>query len=89
MGNSRNTSGLAHEVSHGCTDVYLELDLQTRLHHPTVLLGSIPQRKLYHHPMQHYQNMWRTVLCLVWVCSGDADYGTLVMKVLLSCKLDF
>ena len=25
----------------------------------------------------------------VWVCSGDAGHGTLVMKVLLSCRLGY
>ena len=51
MGKGRNTGGLAHEVSHGCTDVYPGLDLQTRLDHPMVLSENFPWGKLYHHPM--------------------------------------
>ena len=87
-GQGRNTGGLPHKVSCGCTGVYPEWDLQTRLHHPMVLLGSVPWSRLYHHPMQHYQNLGRTVLCLVWVCSGDAGHDALVMKDLHSCGLD-
>ena len=80
MGKGRNTSGLAHEVSHGCTDVYQGLDLPTRPSYPMVLLECFPQRK-YHCPLQHYQNLWGTVVCLVWVCSNDTGCSALVMKV--------
>ena len=89
MGKGRNTGGLACGVSHRCTDVYLGLDLQTRLGHPMVLLESFPQRELYHHPMINYQNLWITVLCWVWVCGSDVGCGILVVKVLFSCGLGF
>ena len=85
----RNTSDLAREVSCGCTAVCLELDLQTTLYHPVVLLGSVPWCKLYHYPMQHYQNLWRAALCFVWVCGNRAGYDALVMKDLHSCRLDY
>ena len=51
MDKGRNTGDVAYQVFHGSTGVYLELDLQTTLHHPMALLGSFPQRKLYHCPM--------------------------------------
>ena len=54
MGKGRNTGGLACGLSHGCTDVYLGLDLQTRLGCPMVLLESFPLRELYHCPMLNY-----------------------------------
>ena len=85
MDKGRNTDDLAHQVFCECTGVYLELDLQTTLCHPLVLLGSFPLRKLYHPPML----LWRTGLWWVWMWWGDTGSGALMMKVLLSCRLDF
>ena len=84
MDRGRNTGGLAHEWSHRCSVVYLELYLQATLHHPMVLLGSFPQRMLYCHPM----HQWGTALWVVWVWGSDTGCGVLDLKVLLFCGLD-
>ena len=42
MGKDKNTGDLVHQVSHGYTGVYLELDFQTIHHHQMVLLGNVP-----------------------------------------------
>ena len=41
MDKGRNTGDLDHQVSHGCTGIYLELVLQPRHHHLMVLLGNV------------------------------------------------
>ena len=89
MDRGRNTAGSAQEASHGCTAIYPELDLWPRFHHPRELLGSVPQWKLYHLPMQHYQSLYGTAQYFVWMCSNGAGYYTLVMKDLHSSRLDY
>ena len=83
MGRDRNTDEYAHQISHGCTCIYLEWLLQHRHHHPMVLLGSVLQWRWCHHPML----LWVTGLWWVWC--GNKGCGALRVNVLLSCGLDF
>ena len=61
MDKGRNTGDLVHQVSHECTGIHQELVLQSRCHHPMVLLGSVLHRR-YHQPMF----LWGTNLWWVW-----------------------
>ena len=65
MDKGRNIGGVAHQVFYWYTGVYLELDLQTTLHHPMMLLVSFPWRKLYHCPMHYEEQVYGG-----WECYG-------------------
>ena len=85
MGKERNTGDLAHQVSCGYIGICLELDLQMTHHHPMVLLGSFPWRKLYHHS----KHLWGMGLQQVWVWWGNRGCSVLKIKHLLPWGCDF
>ena len=84
MDKSRNTGDVVHQVSSGCTGIYLGFVLQPRHHHLVALLGNVHHRRwYYHHPMLQ----WGTALWWVWC--GDTSHCVLKMKYLLPWGLEF